>query len=418
MKMSVVGCEASGKTVFLSALADYYNGDGRPCLVPENEAANSFQRFQLRQMRSLHQWPPATDPGKTIELNWTLRENGKTVSEIEMLEFGGETYREAFRGENASVSHQEAVGTLTGHLAGSEFVVVLVSLKDLLRDPGELSAEEFERDTEALWVTRGLLEFLREHAPSAKIVIGLTQADLHRGEIDAAGGAAELFRRHWPSVAAVACGLPVVPVASVSATDENGNPAAGYTTEGILTVMNEFEKAGAEETAPADKTPNGSRRVLLLLLLLASAIALLFRYENPLQFLPEEPKAAERIVIVKTNVVENVVTTTNVVENQITTTNVIESLVVLTNTIEQTVFKTNVIEAALPPLRTWHDHRGTPIEARWISTTDDRRRIIIETADGRRIRASVRKFSEADRQYIAGRLGTTNAVETSADPAL
>ena len=84
----------------------------------------------------------------------------------------------------------------------------------------------------------------------------------------------------------------------------------------------------------------------------------------------------------------------------------------------QTVFKTNVIETVLPPIRTWHDHRGTPIDARWISTTDDRKRIIIETADGKRIRASIRKFSEADQQYIAERLGTTNAVETSANPTL
>lgn len=418
MKMSVVGCEASGKTVFLSALADYYNGDGRPCLVPENEAANSFQRFQLRQMRSLHQWPPATDPGKTIELDWTLRENGKTVSEIEMLEFGGETYREAFRGENGSVSHQEAVDTLTRHLSGSEFAVVLVSLKDLLRNPGDMSPEEFERDTEALWVTRGLLEFLRENAPEAKIVIGLTQADLHRGEIDAAGGAEELFRQRWPSIAAVAHGIPVVPVASVSATDENGNPAPDYTTDGILPVMNEFGKAAPKKAASSDKPANGSRRTLLLLLLLVSAVALLFQYENPLQFLLEKPKAAERIVIVRTNVIENVVTTTNVIENLITTTNVVESMVVLTNTIEQTVIKTNVIETVLPPIRTWHDHRGTPIDARWISTTDDRKRIIIETADGKRIRASIRKFSEADQQYIAERLGTTNAVETSANPTL
>ena len=415
MKMSVVGCEASGKTVFLSALADYYNGDGRPCLVPENEAANSFQRFQLRQMRSLRQWPPATDPGKTIELDWTLREDGKTVSEIEMLEFGGETYREAFRGGKGSVSHQAAVDTLTHHLGGSEFVVVLVSLRDLLRDSGDMSPEEFERDTEALWVTRGLLEFLRENAPEAKIVIGLTQADLHRGEIDAAGGAGELFRRRWPSIAAVAHGLPVVPVASVSATDENGNPAEGYTPDGILTVMNEFGRS-ASGKAVRDGTASGSRRPALLFLLLLAASALYFQYGRT-EGRVSGDDAVTRTVI-RTNTVENIVTMTNVVESVIETTNVVEDLIVLTNVVENTVFRTNFVEKAIPPLRTWHDHRGTPIDARWISTTDDRRRIIIETADGKRIRASIRKFSEADQRYIAERIGTTNVVDASADPAL
>ena len=431
MKMSVVGCEASGKTVFLSALADYYNGDGRPCLVPENEAANRFQRFQLRQMRGLRQWPPATDPGKTVELRWSLREDGKTVSEIEMLEFGGETYREAFRGEKSSESHQEAVDILSNHLAGSEFVVVLVSLKELLREPGELTSEEFERDTEALWVTRGLLEFMRERAPEAKIVVGLTQADLHRSEIESAGGAAELFRKRWPSIAAVANGSPVVPVASVSATDENGNPAQGYTTDGILTVMNEFReeprRTEHDEDAPV-RSASGGRRTLLLVLLLFATGALYLQYGQP-EAVTTTPDVVTRTVI-RTNTVENIITSTNIIENVVERTNVVENLVVLTNIIENTVVKTNFVEQAVTTngmpsvrsregLRTWHDHRGTPIDATWIETTDDRKRIIIETVDGKRIRASIRKFSEADQKYILERMNADGGgTATSTDPTL
>ena len=416
MKMSVVGCEASGKTVFLSALADYYNGDGRPCLVPENESANSFQRFQLRQMRSLRQWPPATDPGKTIELKWTLRQNGAAISEIDMLEFGGETFREAFRGENAAASHQEAVDTLRAHLGASEFVVVLVSLMDLLRDPGEMSPEEFERDTEAVWVTRGLLEFLREHVPTAKVVIGLTQADLHRGEIDAAGGAESLFRQRWPAIAAIADRAPILPVASVSAVDENGNPAPGYTTDGILPVMNEFVSSSAG--GKTDGTSVGPRRTILLLLLLASVGALLIDYGSPLFAYFQKPKTIEQ-VIVRTNLVESVIEKTNVVENVVKTTNVVESLVVLTNVVENIVTRTNLVTRVITPaFRTWHDHRGKSFEAKWISTEEDRKHIVIETANGRTIRASIRKFSEADQRYILEKLNASNPDDASAGPAL
>jgi len=422
MKMSVVGCEASGKTVFLSALADYYNGDGRPCLVPENEAANGFQRFQLRQMRSLHQWPAATDPGRIIELKWTLRKDGDILSEIDLLEFGGETYREAFRGEKASESHQEAVDTLKQHLSASEFVVVLVSLKDLLRDQGELTPEEFERDTEALWVTRGLLAFLREHAPSAKVVIGLTQADLHRGEIAAAGDAEKLFCHRWPTIAALAHDCPVIPVASVSATDENGNPAPNYTTDGILPVMEEMKKAKTKKTKAS-----GSRRTLLLLLLLLACFALWTeRWYGPFTTwfsTPRPQPVVERIV--ETNVVEKTITTTNVVE----ATHVTEQIITLTNIVENTITKTNFVEqlpstptptpTPTPSFRLWHDHRGTPIEARWISTTNEGTRIIIETTDGRQIRALVKKFSEADQLFIREQLNAaTNGVGQSAQPAL
>lgn len=358
VKLSVVGCEASGKTVFMSALADYYNGDGRPCLVPENPAANNFQRFQLRQMRSLRQWPPATDPGKTIELDWTLRRDGRTLAAVNLLEFGGETFREAFRGTPGSEGHREAVETLTQHLAASDATVLLVSLKELLRDQGELSAEEFERDTEAVWVTRGLLDFLRGKAPDAKIVIGLTQADRYRGEIAAAGGAAALFRKHWPSIAAVADGIPVVPVASVSATDRKGNPAPGYTTEGVLEVMNEFGRIRGKR----------KRRSLvpLLSILLVASLGLLFQNNRR----PPEPKPAAAGTETATAPVP--------------------------------------ADRPAPEMRVWHDHRGTPVKARWISTIDDER-IILETDDGRRIRALIRKFSEADRRYIEDRLS---------DPAL
>lgn len=409
MKMSVVGCEASGKTVFLSALADYYNGGERPCLVPENEAANSFQRYQLRQMRALHQWPVATDPGKIIELKWSLRDADKTLAEIELLEFGGETYREAFRGESGSSVHQESVETLKRHLGASEFVVVLVSLRDLLRDLGSMSQEEFDRDTEAVWVTRGLLEFLRDHVPNARVVIGLTQADLHRGEIAAAGGAAELFRRHWPTIAALAANRPVVAVASVSATDENGNPAPDYTTDGILPVMDEFTKSAAKpsksrrgEIKSVTKSSDSGKLVILLLLLLGAAGALLFQYADQLRALFPKP-APEAIPAVGTNAIEQTVAETNAVKR----------IIAETNAVEHTAASTG------SAFRVWHDHNGVPIEARWLSTTDDKKRIVIETLDGRQIRASIRKFSETDRQFIAERLGTaTNTVEKSANPAL
>jgi hypothetical protein len=93
-----------------------------------------------------------------------------------------------------------------------------------------------------MWVTRGLLDFVREKLPGAGAVIGLTQADRYRGELAAAGGAAKLFASRWPTIASVAHSIPVVEVASVSATDENGNPAEGYTTEGVLPVMRELAR--------------------------------------------------------------------------------------------------------------------------------------------------------------------------------
>ena len=244
MRLAVVGCEASGKTVFMAALADYYRPDNANglCLVPENSATNRFSRALVRQMRSLRQWPSATNPDKTVEMEWSLRSDGETVANIDMLEFGGETFRAVFRGEGGEKMRKQSEKALLDYLAAADSVVVLVSIKELLRDPGSVSIEEFERDTEAMWVTRGLLDFAREKLPGAGVVIGLTQADRYRGELAAAGGASKLFSLHWPAIASVAHSIPVVEVASVSATDENGNPAEGYSTEGVLPVMRELAR--------------------------------------------------------------------------------------------------------------------------------------------------------------------------------
>ena len=244
MRLAVVGCEASGKTVFMAALADYYRPDSANglCLVPENSATNRFSRALVRQMRSLRQWPSATNPDKTVEMEWSLRSDGETIANIDMLEFGGETFRAVFRGEGGEKMRKQSEKTLLDYLSAADSVVVLVSIKELLRDPGSVSIEEFERDTEAMWVTRGLLDFVREKLPGAGVVIGLTQADRYRGELAAAGGASKLFSSRWPTIASVAHSIPVVEVASVSATDENGNPAEGYSTEGILPVMRELAR--------------------------------------------------------------------------------------------------------------------------------------------------------------------------------
>lgn len=241
-RLAIVGCEASGKTVFMSALADLY----RDALTPENPAANRFARLAARQLRARREWPPATNPERSAALDFALRANGRRLARFSLLEFGGETFRAAFRDDEGAPAHKSAVKRLLDYLADADFVAVLVSLKELLRDPGAVPMEDFERDTESLWVTRGLLEFVRAHLPRAGVVIGLTRADLYRAEIAAAGGAAALFARHWPSIRAVAPEVPVVPVASVSATDADGRPAEGFSTEGALTIMHEYLRQNSE----------------------------------------------------------------------------------------------------------------------------------------------------------------------------
>jgi len=439
MKMAVVGCEASGKTVFMCALADYFGrdsaGDARRLrLTPENAAANSFECFQFRQMRCLRQWPPATPPGRAVEIKWALRRNGDPVADIGLMEFGGETFRAAFRDTEHQVEHDKATTELLQYLGDADFFVVLVSLKSLLADPLATSPDAFDRETEAIWVTRGILDFVRKNRPNAGLVIGLTQADRYQEELAAAGGAQQLFAARWPTVAAAAARVPVVEVASVSKTDEAGNPAESYSTNGILPVMRIFAKrclgdenaledgrrARPPKKATASRVRNGVWTALSALCLGLIAFLLVPGFRFPLAGCMRNPAAAAPAVIerIVTNNVETIL--------KVPVTNTIEKVVLrpVTNTIEKVVERivTNAVPAGgllrseaelqreVPPgYRIWTDYRGQRIIARWTGVAHDESGITIVTRYGRKIEGVLWKFSEKDQTYVRDELKRHNA---------
>lgn len=247
-KIAVVGCQASGKTVFMAALADYYRPNQRVnqlcCMTPENANANRFSELMIHQMRDLHEWPSATNAQRTMSLKWAMRRGSKILAQIEMLDFGGEVYRAAFREDENSPQNQDAVRQLVEYLMDANFIVVLVSLAELSRDINRTATErEVALDVESKWVTRGLLDLLREHQSAhSKVIVALTQADRpeHKQLLETYGSAKELFEKAWPTVSAVYPDLTVISVASVSNTTMDNRPAEGFKTDGVLSVMKEF----------------------------------------------------------------------------------------------------------------------------------------------------------------------------------
>ena len=246
-KFAIVGCEASGKTVLTASLADYFQpgNSGRSCtMIPENAAAHKFFEYTQYQMRTRHAWPQATNPDKTTVMKWSFRVDGDEVADLEMLDFGGEVFRAAFREGAASESGVAAQKELLDYLSDADFIVVTVSLGVLMRDielEQGLSPADFARDSEAKWVTRGLLDFVQKRfPPETGVVIVLTQADLYYDELEKYGGPDELFRKGWPTVAALYPEISVVAVSSVSGVAEDGSPAEGYSSEGVVPLMSVF----------------------------------------------------------------------------------------------------------------------------------------------------------------------------------
>ena len=244
-KIAVVGCQSSGKTVFMASLSDHFRAGQRPgqtCwLIPENSDAHKFTERRNYEMRVLHTWPDATLENPT-SLKWSLRQKNGVQTDIEMLEFSGEVFRAAFREEGSSPQHKEAAESLVSYLIDADFIVVLVGLNELFRSRNE-DRQILEDDIESVWVTRGLIDFVKKNLPPRTgLIVALTQADLYKKELEEFGSAANVLKARWPMISALYPDLPVVAVASVSKTTADGRPADGYTTEGVLPVMKAYSE--------------------------------------------------------------------------------------------------------------------------------------------------------------------------------
>ena len=254
-KIAIVGCDASGKTVLISSLSDYYKAGrraGQSCImVPADSLTRRYTDNLHRVMRINGEWPEATsDISVGTTLKWKLMRDGKELADLELLDFGGENFRYAFRNDGTE-KNPEAVAQLKDYIAGADFVVITVSMDKMVRNltPSlyrelENGDIEYDRDAEAQWVTEGLLRMVAAKIASDPpgVVVALTQADKHRKELEEHGGAKALFEKCWPMIATMYPNLDVVPCASIDKMSDKGLPADGYSTEGVLAVMKEFSR--------------------------------------------------------------------------------------------------------------------------------------------------------------------------------
>lgn len=254
-KIAIVGCDASGKTVLISSLSDYYKAGGRAgqscIMVPADGTTRRYTDNLHRVMRINGEWPEATsDISAGTSLKWKMMRNGKEIADLELLDFGGENFRYAFR-DDGTEKNPEVVARLKEYISGADFIVITVSMDKMLRNltPAiyrelENGDIEYDRDSEAQWVTDGLIRMIPSKLATDPpgVVVALTQADKHRKELEEHGGAKALFAKCWPTIAAMYPGLNVVPCASIDRMSDDGLPADGYSTDGVLAVMKEFSR--------------------------------------------------------------------------------------------------------------------------------------------------------------------------------
>jgi formylglycine-generating enzyme required for sulfatase activity len=201
--------------------------------MPENQSAFVFMQQVPHKLRVDREWPGATGIDALRTMKWTLRRGKEIVKEIEMLDYPGELYRLAFgeRKPAEVAAHRAELDEFLGHLTDAEILVVLFNLSDLA------SLGSNAQNAEAVWITRGILDFAQKLPNLKRRMLVFTQADRYASALQAAGGPQGLYDKDLPMLKVLHPDLTVTAIAAVDGTDADGRPKDGYSSAGCQELL-------------------------------------------------------------------------------------------------------------------------------------------------------------------------------------
>jgi hypothetical protein len=249
-RVAIVGVEGSGKTVLMAALADRYGtpSDDSLYLMPESQSSFTFMKHIPHKMRAEHQWPAATTIESFKHLKWSVRIGPEVLLDLDMLDYPGELYRMAFgeRAEDEVAPHRGRVHAFLDHLVTADVLVVLFNLQDAM-DVGENT-----RNTEAVWLTRGIFDYAKRLPNIKRRLLLFTQADRYQAELTGKGGLEAARDKFLPMMRML---FPDLECAAVSvATDAGTAPSAAFSdTFGVDRFMDWLSSNGTEAFAVLDQ---------------------------------------------------------------------------------------------------------------------------------------------------------------------
>lgn len=243
--IALVGTESSGKTVLVAALArQYHTADARFFLEPKNAATLKYTT-NILQLLDDSDWPPATAPGTTTELSWTVHDHSAgTKHDLRLLDPSGADVRALFGVDRPGTT--DDLPAPVRHLAdfgkSADSVLLLANLGDFVGEG------DGQRRAENEWVLKHAMSSLGSSGKARRFGLVFTQVDLYQGERLRHRSWSDVARERLPMVhgAYLAPGkVPIFEVESVGKTrvfvDESGWPRRvpehGFTSEGLDALM-------------------------------------------------------------------------------------------------------------------------------------------------------------------------------------
>ena len=248
MKVAIVGCKGSGKTVLMSVLGVKYEKPDKNgiFLNPKDKQTHRICNENVGRMQNDAKWPPATSPDATECLQWEMMRtaSGDTydkIADLCFLDFAGEVYTGGWGGDNIknlSEEAQRSLAQLKSHVKEADVLIVLVNLRDIINGQrGDASTDSME------WAARTVLSYAYNEAKTSKVALVFTQSDMYENIIAERGSLQNVLKEYMPNID-VRFGnrLALFSVAAVATTEpapDGGSPlpARNFESKGLEELM-------------------------------------------------------------------------------------------------------------------------------------------------------------------------------------
>ena len=248
MKVAIVGCKGSGKTVLMSVLGVKYEKPDKNgiFLNPKDQKTLHICNKNVGRMQNEAKWPPATSPDATECLQWEMMRtaSGDTydkIADLCFLDFAGEVYTGGWGGDNIknlSEEAQRSLAQLKSHVKEADVLIVLVNLRDIINGQrGDASTDSME------WAARTVLSYAYNEAKTSKVALVFTQSDMYENIIAERGSLQNVLKEYMPNID-VRFGnrLALFSVAAVATTEpapDGGSPlpARNFESKGLEELM-------------------------------------------------------------------------------------------------------------------------------------------------------------------------------------
>lgn len=273
-KIAILGGPGSGKTVFLSVLAQRYTERSEEgyFLEPVNRDAAVFTIRNWNLMNQQHEWPPATPPGVLHKFHWKLHTGKNAVYDFNALDFAGEVYLRTFSQEDFE---QDDARELAEYVGNSDLIILLLNLGDVVDqiDP--------ERVFDNTWGPKAAIDFLKKRNPKAQVGIIFTKIDRYRQVLSDNGSWSNVYKKYFPSMYATYPECKTFGVAAVDKVEVNmehpefTKPATNFKSEGLKDLISWITRE--EERRKSRKLLT---KIIIIISIIVAMLILLIRMLN------------------------------------------------------------------------------------------------------------------------------------------